>query len=440
MAVIFLLGFFLDFIEIAVVVVPIIAPIVLAEPGANVSAIWLGVMIGVNLQTSFLTPPFGFALFYLKGVASKFVTTLNIWKGVVPFIILQLIGLGIVGFYPTLVNYLPARTYLTSNVAPPPMNPKLQYCLQEYKFPIYNNEEDNIKAAISNFQKLTPSNLPNDKLDIFEEHFDSALGTFAIVKKLQKTEQEYELFAEDYRDLHFSVRKKQKKIRKIDNKIQKLKSEIRNLDKDDISNKNKLELKIEDYKLEIDELNNKIPESWKAKNKEFEILYKSKNTRTKRYRKNVDEAYDNLDQIVMFINDYEKLKNLSSEIKELKYSINNKDYENSISIIDSLFEKLSEISGTEEFGNKLDDLITVIDNEEIDEQKLLSTSNETFSLFDQEVSWRADANKNLLPELMKYNEVIKNNIGLRLQSRLTVEQAKFVARCNSVHRDISLNF
>ena len=71
MAVIFLLGFFLDFIEIAVVVVPIIAPILLAEPGANVSAIWLGVMIGVNLQTSFLTPPFGFALFYLKGCSFK---------------------------------------------------------------------------------------------------------------------------------------------------------------------------------------------------------------------------------------------------------------------------------------------------------------------------------------------------------------------------------
>ena len=440
MAVIFLLGFFLDFIEIAVVVVPIIAPILLAEPGANVSAIWLGVMIGVNLQTSFLTPPFGFALFYLKGVASKFVTTLNIWKGVVPFIVLQLIGLGIVGFYPTLVNYLPARTYLTSNVAPPPMNPKLQYCLQEYKFPIYNNEEDKIRAAITSFQKLTPSNLPNDKLDIFEEHFDSALGTFEIVKKLQKTEQEYELFAEDYRDLHFSVRKKQKKIRKIDNKIKKLKSEIRNLDKDDVERKNKLEMKIENYKLETEELINSIPETWKSKNKEFEILHKAKNTRTKRYRKNVDEAYETLDQIAMFINDHDKLKNLSPEIKELKYSINNKEYENSISIIDSLFEKIGEITGTDEFANKLDDLISVIDNDEVDEEKLLSASSETFTLFDKEISWREDANKNLLPELMKYNEVIKHNIGLRLQSRLTKDQAKFVARCNSVHRDISLNF
>ncbi len=440
MAVIFLLGFFLDFIEIAVVVVPIIAPILLAEPGANVSAIWLGVMIGVNLQTSFLTPPFGFALFYLKGVASKLVTTLNIWKGVVPFIVLQLIGLGIVGFYPSLVNYLPARTYLTSNVAPPPMNPKLQHCLQEYKFAIYNNEEQRITNAIKDMQKLIPTNLPIDKLDIFEEHFDNALGTFAIVKKLQKTEEEYQLFTKDYRDLHFSVRKIEKKIRKIDEKIKKTKSEIRNLDDDNLSDKNKLELKIENYELEIIELQNKVPENWKTKNGDFEILLKAKNTRTKRYRKNVDEAYDALDQIVIFINDNEKLKELSPEIKELKYTIDNKNYENSISVIDGLFEKLGEISGTEEFANKLDDLISVIDNDEVDEQKLTEISSETFGLFNLEVSWRNEANKNLLPELIKYNDVIKHNIGLRLQNRLTKEQAKFVARCNSVHRDISLNF
>ena len=440
MAVIFLLGFFLDFIEIAVVVVPIIAPILLAETGANVSAIWLGVMIGVNLQTSFLTPPFGFALFYLKGVAPKSVTTLNIWKGVAPFIALQLIGLGIVGFYPTLVNYLPARTYLTSHVAPPPMNPKLQNCLQEYKFDIYNNEEQKIIAAITGFQQLVPSNLPGDKLDIFEEHFENALGTFALVKKLQKTEEEYNLFAEDYRDFHFSVRKKEKRIRKIDKRIEKLEAAIRNLDKDNVAEKNKIELKIEDYKLEIKEVTKQIPENWLSRNKEFEIIHKAKNTQTKRYRKNVDQAYDNLDQIAMFIKDHEKLNELSPEIIELKNTINNKNYENSISIIDNLFEKLGEISGTEEFSNKLDDLISIIDNDEIDEEKLLSASSETFGLFDTEISWRKDANKNLLPELMKYNSVIKNNIGLRLQSKLTTEQAKFVARCNSVHRDISLNF
>ena len=440
MAVIFLLGFFLDFIEIAVVVVPIIAPILLAETGANVSAIWLGVMIGVNLQTSFLTPPFGFALFYLKGVAPKFITTLNIWKGVVPFIVLQLIGLGIVGFYPSLVNYLPARTYLTSHVAPPPMNPKLQHCLQEYKFDIYNNEEQKITAAIKNFEQLVPSDLPNDKLDIFEEHFENALGTFALVKKLQNTENEYNLFAEDYRDLHFSVRKKQKKIRKIDNKIEKLKAEIRNLDKDDLSKKNKIELQIEDHKLEIEEIEKQIPENWISRNKEFEVIQKAKNTQTKRYKKNVDEAYDNLDQIAMFIKDHEKLNGISSDINNLRKNITDEDYSSAISIIDSLFEKLSEISGTEEFANRLDDLYSLIDSEEIDNNKILDTSSEVFNLFDKEVKWRNNAAQNLMPELEKYNSVIKNNIGLRLQSKLTKEQAKFVASCNSIHRDISLNF
>ncbi|MBC8303655.1 MAG: TRAP transporter large permease subunit [Pelagibacterales bacterium] len=440
MVVIFLLGFFLDFIEIAVVVVPIIAPILLAETGANVSAIWLGVMIGVNLQTSFLTPPFGFALFYLKGVAPKIITTLNIWKGVVAFIILQLIGLGIVGFYPTLVNYLPARTYLTSKVAPPPMNPKLQYCLQEYKFDIYNNEEQRIRAAILGFQSLVPSDIPNDKADIFEEHFENALGTFALVKKLQKTEEEYNLFAEDYRDLHFGVRKKEKKIRKIDKRIKKLEAEIRNLDDDKVAEKNKIQLKIEDYKLEIDEIKNQIPENWISQNKEFQVIHKAKNTQTKRYRKNVDQAYENLDQIAMFIQDHEKLNELSSDINNIKKNINNENYENSILIIDSLSDKLGEISGTEEFANKLYDLSSLLDSEEIDANKISNESSEIFMLFDKEVKWRKDAAENLMPKLQEYNLVIKDNIGLRLQSRLTKEQAKFVARCNSIHRDISLNF
>ena len=100
MAVIFILGFFLDFIEIAVVVVPLVAPILMADPSANITAVWLGVMIGINLQTSFLTPPFGFALFYLRGVAPPDVKTLHIYRGVVAFIILQLVGSGHCGLLP----------------------------------------------------------------------------------------------------------------------------------------------------------------------------------------------------------------------------------------------------------------------------------------------------------------------------------------------------
>ena len=142
----------------------------------------------------------------------------------------------------------------------------------------------------------------------------------------------------------------------------------------------------------------------------------------------------------MFIQDHEKIDGLSPQINELKYTLNNNDYEKSISIIDNLFERLGEISGTEELANKLDDLFSILDSDDVNKGELTIASSDMFNLFNIENSWRKDANKNLLPELMKYNLVIKNNIGLRRQSKLTKEQAKIVARCNSVHRDVSLNF
>ncbi|WP_372748967.1 TRAP transporter large permease subunit [Litorivivens sp.] len=104
MVAIFLLGFILDFIEITFVVVPIVAPILLAM---GVDPVWLGIMIAINLQTSFLTPPFGFALFYLRGVAPETVHTRDIYRGVVPFICLQLVMLVILAVWPDLATTLP---------------------------------------------------------------------------------------------------------------------------------------------------------------------------------------------------------------------------------------------------------------------------------------------------------------------------------------------
>ena len=108
MLVMFLLGFILDFIEITFVVVPIVAPILLMM---DINPIWLGIMIAINLQTSFLTPPFGFALFYLRGVAPDSIATSQIYKGVIPFIIIQLIGLSLLAYWPGLATWLPNLVY-----------------------------------------------------------------------------------------------------------------------------------------------------------------------------------------------------------------------------------------------------------------------------------------------------------------------------------------
>ena len=108
MLVIFLMGFFLDFVEITIIVIPIVGPILLAM---GIDPIWLGVMIAINLQTSFLTPPFGFSLFYLAGVAPKEIRTSHIYKGVMPFVAIQLLALGLVLAFPALATWLPGLLF-----------------------------------------------------------------------------------------------------------------------------------------------------------------------------------------------------------------------------------------------------------------------------------------------------------------------------------------
>ena len=120
MAVVFFLGFFLDWIEISLIILPLLGPVIENLPGLdingfgvvyNANLVWFALLIAVTLQTSFLTPPVGFAIFYLKGVAPADVKLTEIYRGVIPFIILQLIGLTLVFLFPELVTWLPAVAY-----------------------------------------------------------------------------------------------------------------------------------------------------------------------------------------------------------------------------------------------------------------------------------------------------------------------------------------
>ena len=104
----FLLGFVLDFIEIIFVVVPIVGPVLLMM---GLDPVWLGVMIAINLQTSFLTPPFGFALFYLRGVAGDDLSTGSIYRGVMPFVAIQILALALLATWPQIATWLPGLIY-----------------------------------------------------------------------------------------------------------------------------------------------------------------------------------------------------------------------------------------------------------------------------------------------------------------------------------------
>ena len=182
-------------------------------------------MIGLNIQTSFLTPPFGFALFYLRGVAPAIVKTVQMYKGVVPFILLQILALFIVGYYPALVNYLPNRTSFLSENSPPPKNPRLQLCIEEYSANILYNGDNSVQKAITKMKTLNLEVLP-------EKVSKSLIGAVADAEKavlsLQNAidqNEKIQTAALDYIPI-------QRLVRRIEGKINTLKKDIKDIKKD----------------------------------------------------------------------------------------------------------------------------------------------------------------------------------------------------------------
>src|SRR6056297_3405034 len=229
MLVIFLLGFFLDFIEIAVVVVPIVAPILLMDPSANITAVWLGVMIGLNIQTSFLTPPFGFALFYLRGVAPAVVKTTDMYKGVIPFILLQLVALGIVGSNPPLVNYLPTRISLLGENAPPPVNPQLQACIEDYLVARIETGEAEVRDAVAEVRRLDLSYLPEDLREDLTESFDQAERAVRLLIEADEAAGRVEEAAVAFKPLLVEVRGLERDIRAVEAEIEETETTLSRL-------------------------------------------------------------------------------------------------------------------------------------------------------------------------------------------------------------------
>ena len=437
MAVIFILGFFLDFIEIAVVVVPIVAPILLADTSANITAVWLGVMIGVNMQTSFLTPPFGFSLFYLRGVAPKIIKTTEIWKGASVFIILQLIGLGIVGYFPQLVNYLPLRSYLTSEVSPPPINSKIQDCLLDYKYKKYDDKQNLIinKTQIilqSSFNNINES----DKKNIIALANNIKI-TFDMLERIKNSEIEFNYYSENYKSLHNKVRKIEKKILKYNSKIDKLKKDLKN--EDNIEDKLKIEMQIERIIFNINNINKEIPDSWIKENQKFNNILLNHNQLKLKYNKNVDNAYTELNKyITKFeeVNDFENIINQFSLIIN-KINMNSENIYDELKFFEKKFNSFTEIN---EVKKKLTKARKKL-------KKNLNKKNEAVKLIkDAELLLLniVDSRKNgkkLFLNIFKEIEIIsKDNFGLRKQPKLTKEQAIFIASCRSIHKDISLNF
>ena len=443
MAVIFLLGFFLDFIEIAVVVIPIVAPILLADPAANITAVWFGVMVGLNIQTSFLTPPFGFALFYLRGVAPAVVKTLEIYRGAAVFIVLQLFGLAIAGTFPSLVNYLPNRVYLSSETAPPPMNPKLQHCLEEYVFARYDRNGDELRAHIDRAAAMDADFLPDAIRQKYVGSFELARAGIDRAQAVRVADAATQAYLPEYQPLHVEVRRKQSDLRKLQKRLDRLERERSRLSRDETATdaeRIETERQIAEVQAEMAAIERSIPAAWEdARARYVELLNAQKKAR-REYRQGVDEAYQTIADLRALAADVDALRAFEPTLASLEGVVAHEPPEQAMETIKAAERELGQVAGSGRIKGRLSKARRALRGNSPDPEKAAGFLAEARERYAEEVAWRTRAADELLPGLSAYDDAIKHSIGLRVQERLTQEQARLVAECKSVHRDVSLHF
>lgn len=440
MFVIFILGFFLDFIEIAVVVVPIVAPILLSDPEANITAVWLGVMIGLNIQTSFLTPPFGFALFYLRGVAPAIVKTINMYKGVIPFIALQISALAIVGFFPQLVNYLPNRVSLLSENAPPPRNPKLSYCVDKYLVNDFAENKTALLAGIGLARDVDISMLPRKLGGNLSKSFDSAEQSFVLLDTAEAATQTVTDASPAYRPIHDEVRAIERKIRRHEThraEIDLIRSRL-----DDGEERRAAEIRAEIDQIDKDvlELRAEIPQGWDGVFDKFAELRKAETNARRDFYQASQKAYEPLAEVIAILQSTDAFNALKAELYDVPAQIEANEPIDMVDPLAALSKKFESVSGADVIKSAISKARRAVKSKKPSKEKALNEIAKAIKAYDKQIEWRASGVQTALAQLETYEASIRHSIGVRQQSKLTEDQALFAASCLSGHRDISLNF
>jgi hypothetical protein len=400
-------------------------------------------MVGLNIQTSFLTPPFGFALFYLRGVAPAVVRTLHIYRGAAPYIVLQLVALVIVAVTPSMVNYLPKRISLSAETAPPPINPRMQQCIEEYLFDYYDNHGEQLRSHVNTLGATDISFIPEKRQKALNESMKRALNTINLVAKVRMADADLVGYSSEYRPQHQHVRSLQSKMRNLNLKVDELKqdgaraSQSVSPDKDDLI---RIEAEIKKAEASITNLQNQIPESWTEARKRYVELEKAEKKARRNYRNNVDQAYETILELQKVIDGADELVGLEQQLTALETVIVNEPAKVAMDRIKQSERALGKVAGTSPIKSKLSKARRAIRGKKPKPEKAIWFLREGLKLYAAEVDWRRRAAVEIAPALAAYDNAIKDSIGLRLQRRLTPDQVKEVASCQSIHRDNSLQF
>lgn len=411
MLVMFVLGFFLDFIEISVVVVPITAPILLADPAANISVIWLGVMIAMNIQTSFLTPPFGFALFYLRGVAPVNVGTLEIYRGVAMFIVLQLAALTIVGANERLVNFIPEYVRLIRDTAPPPSQPAVQRCLEPLMFSDALEREDLARTAALTLGQINFADTPPQARNIIMSSIESVSSSYEQIHLIQNAtaaanrfeSQEWLIDGKEwsYSSLH-------KHVRKLDGKAQ------------------------------VHGLDPQLANRWENIIFQAQVLRADAERERQEFRAS-EAAYSDVTELYYDYGRVDALSAVQRNLLDLERLLTSSSSA-IIGELSSIEKDLRSIGGVSNVTVLFSRFYDSLDLGIVDHSLVYERYQSIVEALSAEIEWRQLGQIEIVPALKNFLDEVRKGVALRTLDNIPARYRGRLAWCLSSHEDISLRF
>ncbi len=382
-------------------------------------------------------------MFYLRGVAPGEVKTTSIYKGVIPFIALQLLALAIVGYLPSLVNYLPTRLSLLGQQAPPPINPKLQTCIEETVFTQFQSDGERIRSAIGEAKTLNLSNLPPKLAKSFSDGLAKAEDTFKLLDDIKATEADLDKAVPEYSPLHVQVREIQRDIRKAEEEQKRLRTALSRTRGDDDKAKaarERLQARIDMDTASIETLKSRVPADWVDRNKAFKLLLNADKKARTTYRRNTDQSYKPVLDLVEIFETTGALAELAPDFAELMKHADAGDPKAVSEAAKALTVKLGPIADTNEINQALRNVSRHADRSPDNLPELKNLLVEANRVYDEQARWRTAAKADLGEGVAQYEAAIRDTIGLRSLRRLPEDTALNVAACMSHHTDVSLSF
>ncbi len=355
---------------------------------------------------------------------------------------MQLIGLAIAGAFPSLVNYLPAKTHLVSETAPPPSNPKLQECLEDYLFAEYDNNGATIRKSIEHIQTTSLSYLPDEYQERLNESYRQAAATFDLVAAVRVAEQKLEEYSPGYRPQHLQVRRIEKEFRKLASEIEELDQQRQRISFSDNPDQSRIDAilaTIARREGDQEKLKASIPDTWADARARFVTLAKAEKSTRMKYRQNVDESYSTIVTVQTMIAQTEALAELQGQIEPLTELVRQKTAVEGLDAIKAFASELDLLTETHRITSKLSRAKRALRGNNPDKDKALDNLLQAADVLQSEIDWRQRA-VDLDGDLREYDAAISTTIGMRMQQRLTGEQAESIASCLAVHRDLSLHF